>query len=142
MKYDLIFYIAKKTGYCEKRLKRIMAGVGLEPNRIVSATSPTHLGEEVTHSLRLCRLTVIIGGLRSPYDDNLETVLSRVFSIAGIPLKNMRKLPAKGASGDSSVGYLIRCKSQMIMALPDDPDLIEQILTGDILDYLRAKLDM
>lgn len=137
MKYDLIFYIAKKTGYCEKRLKRIMAGVGFEPNRIVSAISPVRLGEEVTHSLRLCRLAVIIGGLRSPDDDNLATVLSRVFSVSGIPLENMRKITVDDRGG---VGYIIRYKTQMILALPDDPDRIEQILTGDVLDYMRVKL--
>lgn len=137
MKYDLTFYIAKKTGYCEKRLKRIMMAIGFEPNRIVSATSPTMLGEEVTHSLRLCRLAVIIGGLHSPDDDNLATVLSRVFSVAsGISLKNMRKLPL--SSGVE--GYIIRYKTQMILALPDNPDDIEQMLTGDVLDYISQKL--
>ena len=137
MKYDLIFYLSKKTGYCEKRLKRIMAAIGFEANRIVSATTPTRLGEEVTHSLRLCQLAVIIGGLHSPDDDNLAVVLSRVFSVAaGISLKNMRKLTCDSGAE----GYIIRCKSQMILALPDDPDEIETMLSGNVLDYLRAKL--
>ena len=139
MKYDLIFYIAKKTGYCEKRLGRILSGIGFEPNRVVSAVSPTMLGEEVTHSLRLCRLAVIVGGLRSPDDDNLETVLSRVFSVAGIPLTNMRRL-TYAPGGDNSAGYIIRYKSQMLLALPDDPDAIEAMLSYEVLDYLREKL--
>ncbi len=136
MKYDLIFYIAKKTGYCEKRLRKTLEGVGFEPNRIVSATSPPLLGDEVTHSLRLCRLVVIIGGLHSPNDDNLATVLSRVFSIAAIPLGNMRKLTADNAAE----GYIIRYKSQMILALPDSPDDIEALLNEDVLQYIKEKL--
>lgn len=135
MKYDLIFYIAKKTGYCEKRLRRILSAVGAESHRIVSATSPSMLGDEVTHSLRICRLAVIVGGLRSVDDDNLATVLSRVFSLAGIPLNNMRKLSASGAEG-----YIIRYKSQMILALPDDPDTIEAMLSEDVLAYIKEKL--
>jgi len=135
MKYDLIFYIAKKTGYCEKRLRRILSTIGCEPHRIVSATNPPMLGEEVTHSLRICRLAVIVGGLRSLDDDNLATVLSRVFSIAGIPLSNMRRL----TYGESE-GYLIRYKSQMILALPDNPDDIEAMLSEDVLAYLKEKL--
>lgn len=136
MKYDLIFYIAKKTGYCEKRLRRILNAIGCEPHRVVSATTPSLLGEEVTHSLRLCQLAVIIGGLRSVEDDNLATVLSRVFSIAGISLKHMRKLTT-----DSGVeGYIIRYKSQMILALPDDPDDIEAMLSEDVLHYISEKL--
>lgn len=137
MKYDLIFYIAKKTGYCEKRLKQIMMPIGLEPNRIVNATSPTMLGEEVVHSLRLCRLAVIVGGLRSPDDDNLATVLSRVFSVApGISLRNMRKISCL----NGSEGYIIRCKSQMILALPDNPDEIEEMLSHNVLEYISQKL--
>lgn len=140
MKYDLIFYIAKKTGYCEKRLKRVTNPIGCEIHRIVSATSPSMLGEEVIHSLRLCRLAVIVGGLRSPDDDNLATVLSRVFSLAGIPLSNMRKLTAPDADEDNAEGYIIRYKNQMILALPDDPDAIEAMLTQDVLEYIKEKL--
>lgn len=135
MKYDLIFYIAKKTGYCEKRLRRILKTAGCDTNRIVSATSPSMLGEEVTHSLRLCRLAVIVGGLRSMEDDNLATVLSRVFSLAGISLSNMRKLTASDKEG-----YVIRYKNQMILALPDEPDAIEAMLSQELLDYIKDKL--
>ena len=137
MKYDLIFYIAKKTGYCEKRLRRILNGIGCEPNRIVSATSPTMLGKEVTHSLRLCRMAVIVGGLRSMEDDNLATVLSRVFSIAGIPLSNMRRLTCDSGAE----GYIVRYKSQMLLALPDHPDDIEAMLTEDVTAYIKEKLN-
>lgn len=136
MKYDIIFYIAKKTGYCEKRLRRVMKTIDADPNRIVSATSPTMLGEEVTHSLRLCPLAVIIGGLSSTDDENLATVLSRVFSNAGVSLNNMRKLTAESGAQ----GYIIRYKSQMILALPDRPDDIASMLGEDVLAYIREKL--
>lgn len=137
MKYDLIFYIAKKTGYCEKRLRRLLGAIGGEPHRIVSATSPNLLGEEVTHSLRICPLAVIVGGLRSLSDDNLATVLSRVFSLAGIPLSNMRKL----SSESGAEGYIIRYKSQMILALPDSPEEIEDMLSEEVLAYIKEKLN-
>lgn len=137
MKYDLIFYIAKKTGYCEKRIRRVLSAIEGEPHRIVSATNPSLLGEEVTHSLRLCPLVVIIGGLRSMDDDNLATVLSRVFSLSGIPLSNMRRLSAESGAE----GYIIRYKSQMILALPDSPDDIEDMLSEDVLAYIKEKLD-
>lgn len=136
MKYDLIFYLAKKTGYCEKRLKPRLLSIGAEPHRIVSATSPVRLGEEVTHSLRLCQLVVIVGGLRSTYDDNLAVVLSRVFSNSGISLEHMRKLTAEGAGE----GYIIRYQSQMILALPDEPDDIERLVDEKLLSYIRDKL--
>jgi len=136
MKYDVIFYIAKKTGYCEKRLRTELKRVGAEPHRIVGATSPSTLGEEVTHSLRICQLVVIIGGLRSMEDDNLATVLSRAFSNSGLSLSNMRRMTA-----GSAVGYAIRYRSQMIIALPDDPDAIEALMSDELLRYIKEKLN-
>lgn len=136
MKYDLIFYLAKKTAYCEKRIRALLGGVGAEPNRIVSATSPSSLGEEAVHSLRLCPLVVITGGLSSPGDDNLATVLSRVFSNSALTLENMRKITA--ASGTQ--GYIVRCKNQVLLALPDDPEDITSILSPDLLEYIKEKV--
>ena len=135
MKYDLIFYISKKTGYCEKRLRSILKGIDAEPNRVVSATSPVELGEEVTHSLRICPLVMIVGGLRSMEDDNLENVLSRVFSNSTVTLGNIRRITA-----GASVGYIIRCKNQILLALPDDPDDIEAMLSNDLLKYIEEKI--
>ena len=135
MRYDLIFYTAKKTSYCEKRLRKLMSTIDSSANRVVSATSPTELGEEVTHGLRLCPLVMIVGGLRSRDDDNLATVLSRVFSNSSLTLDHMRKL-----SADDALGYAVRCGSQMLLALPDDPDEIESLLSPDLLKYLSEKL--
>lgn len=138
MKFDLIFYLSKKTGYCEKRLRSVMAAIDAEPNRIVSASSPTSLGDEATHSLRLVPLVVIVGGLRSPDDDNLATVLSRVLSNSTLTLDNIRRLACADSAEDAE-GYIIRYKSQMILALPDDPDAIEGLITPDLLAYIKEK---
>lgn len=138
MKYDLIYYIARKTGYCEKRLLSRLKTIGAEPNRIAGATAPTLLGEEVARGLRLCPLVVIVGGLDSPDDDNLATVLSRVFSNSALTLDNMRRITA--ASG--AVGYIVRCGSQMLLALPDEPDDIDSILSPDLLAYIKEKAEV
>ena len=136
MKYDLIFYIAKKTSYCEKTVKRLLGGIGGEVNLVTDATTPTALGEEVSGSLRRCPLAVIVGGLGSYDDDNLATVLSRVFSNSGLTLENMRRLRAK----NGEAGYIIRYRSQILLALPDSPQAIEEIFTQKLLDYLTEKL--
>lgn len=136
MKYNLIFYIAKKTSYCEKALKKALAPIGGEAHRITDAVTPTALGEEVSRSLRICPLTVIIGGLRSGDDDNLATVLSRVFSNSALTLENMRKISAK--SGE--VGYIIRYKSQILLALPDAPEVITEMCSEKLLSFISEKL--
>lgn len=135
MKYDLIFYISKKTGYCERALRRALGQIGAEPNRIVSATSPTALGEEVSRSLRVCPMAVIIGGLGSASDDNLATVLSRVFSNSSIGLESMRKLRASSGAE----GYIIRYKNQILLALPDTPADIREMLSDELLKFIKDK---
>ncbi len=135
MKYDIIFYISKKTSYCEKSLKRAMTAIGGETYSISDATSPTALGEKVASSLRRCPLTVIVGGLRSFDDDNLAVVLSRVFSNSTLTLDNMRKITAE----NGEVGYIIRCKNQILLALPDDPDTIEMICSERLMAFIKEK---
>ena len=136
MKYDLIFYISKKTSYCEKALRRALTKIGGEPHRITGATSPTELGAQVSHSLSICPMAVIIGGFGSDEDNNLATVLSRVFSNSTLNLDNMRRLSSE--SGEA--GYIIRYKSQILLALPDSPEDISGMLTDDLLSYIGSKL--
>ena len=135
MKYDLIFYLSKKTSYCEKALNKALRTIGGEPHRISSATVPTALGEEVARALKTCPMAVIIGGFNSYDDDNLTTVLSRVFSNSTLTLENMRKLVAGGKEG-----YIIRCKNQILLALPDDPEAIGAMCTEELLAYIEEKL--
>ena len=104
MKYNLIFYLSKKTSYCEKALKKALAPIGGEAHLITSATTPVDLGTQVSRSLRICPLTVIIGGFISFEDDNLRVVLSRVFSNSKLTLENMRKLRTDGGNE----GYIVR----------------------------------
>ena len=136
MKYNLIFYLSKKTSYCEKTLRKALSSVGGETNHIVDAVTPVMLGEQVSRSLRLCPLTVIIGGLSSDYDDNLATVLSRVFSNSTLTLDNMRKLKSE----DGSEGYIIRYKNQILLALPDSPAAIEEMCSPELLAFISEKL--
>jgi len=135
MKYHLIFYMSKKTSYCEKTVKRRLNTIDGEAHRVVCATEPSMLGGEVVRGLRVCPLTVIIGGLSSYGDDNLATVLSRVFSNSGLSLNNMRRLRAESGSD----GYIIRYKSQILLALPDSPEDIEELCSDELLEYIREK---
>ena len=106
-------------------------------HRITGATTPVALGEEVSRSLKICPLTVIIGGFNSMDDDNLATVLSRVFSNSALTLDNMRKLSAKSGAE----GYIVRCKTQILLALPDTPEDIEEMCSDELLAYIQEKLN-
>lgn len=138
MKYNLIFYLSKKTSYCEKALKKALTPIGGEAYLITSATAPVDLGAQVSRSLKLCPLTVIIGGFNSYDDDNLRTVLSRVFSNSPLTLENMRKLSADSGSE----GYIIRDKNQILLALPDSPADVTQMCSEELLEYISDKLNL
>ena len=136
MKYNLIFYLSRKTSYCEKMLKKALAPIGGEAHQITSATTPVELGTQVSRSLRLCPLTVIIGGFNSFEDDNLRVVLSRVFSNSKLTLDNMRKLRTDGGNE----GYIVRDKNQILLAFPDSPDDITEMCSEELLKYIGSKL--
>ena len=137
MKYDLIFYLSRKTSYCEKRLRKLLSTIGGEVHTIVSAITPVELGTQVSRGLKTCPLTVIIGGFDSDEDDNLATVLSRVFSNSSLTLENMRKL-----STERCEGYIVRCQNQILLALPDSPDDIEMMCSDALLSYIKDKLSV
>ena len=136
MKYNLIFYLSRKTSYCEKALKKALSPIGAEAHQITSATTPVELGAQVSRSLKLCPLTVIIGGFNSFEDDNLRVVLSRVFSNSKLTLDNMRKLSTESGSE----GYIVRDKNQILLALPDSPDDITEICSEELQEYIGSKL--
>lgn len=133
MKYDILFYKSRKTSYCEKALRAKLSCADMSVNRVIASVAPTKLGETLCESLRLCNLVVIIGGFSKNDSENLVTVLSRAMSNSSLTLSNIRKL--KGAITD---GYIIKCNKQMIIALPDNPQEIEFLLSDSFLEYLKT----
>lgn len=132
IKCDLIFYLSKKTSYCEKRLVKLLSPYDIEPNRILYSTSTTDLGIYTCESLNLTNIVILIGGLNTNGDENTKTILSRVLSSSGLSLKNARKLTSQNEEG-----YIVKFKKQMIIALPDNPDDIEEMLTEDLLKFIK-----
>lgn len=132
MKYDILFYLSKKTAYCEKQVKKAFEKIDFNIRTVNSSVTPINLGEQVCNSLKYCNIVVIIGGLYLNDDDNLSVVLSRVMSSSGLTLSNMRKLNFNNQSG-----YIIRYKNQIILALPDNPSAVENMLSEDLLDYIK-----
>lgn len=135
MRYDIIFYISKRTSYCEKKLKKELAKIDLEINRVLSCTTPKELGESVCSSLNLNNMAVIIGGLSENGESNTSVILSHVLSSSNLSLKNVRKINSAGKTG-----YVISYKKQMILALPDDQNVIEEMMSDKFLGYISSKL--
>lgn len=135
MKFDLLFYLSRKTSLCEKKLTNILKQQGITPNTTAGATTPLELGELLTSSLSACYLVFIIGALGTGQDNSLETVLSRVVSNTRTRQITTQKIKNSVTGND---GYLLQCGSQFIVALPDSPAEIEAMLTQQLTDYISA----
>ncbi len=134
MKCDLIFYLARKTSYCEKALKKQLEELGIDINTVTASTTPIILGEKLIASLSRCNLVFIIGGLGFSGKNGLSDVLSKALSSTKVTASDIKKL--RNNLG-KQYGYLIRCSKQIIVALPDKPDELSEMFSPALVNYIR-----
>ncbi len=134
MKCDLIFYLARKTSYCEKALKKQLEEIGMGLNAVTASTTPLMLGEKLITSLSRCNLVFIIGGLGFSGKNGLTDVLSKALSATKVTPSDIKKL--RNESG-KQYGYLIRCSKQTIVAFPDRPEELTQMFSPALINYLK-----
>lgn len=130
MNCELIFYLATKTSICERALESAIDGTDLNFQTSLFATAPQALGELIIDAYDKTNVVFVIGGL---IDDKsgIENVLSK--ALANKRPDDIKKL--KNPLSDSD-GYLIRQGGQLLIALPDEPEEIEAVMSGPIKDYL------
>ncbi len=134
MKCDLIFYLARKTSYCEKALKKQLGEISVELNVVTASTTPLMLGEKLIASLSRCNLVFIIGGLGFSGKNGLTDVLSKALSTTKVTPSDIRKL--RNETG-KQYGYIIRCAKQTIVALPDKPEELTEMFSPALVAYLK-----
>lgn len=134
MKCDLIFYLARKTSYCEKALKKQLEETGIGLNTVTASTTPIMLGEKLIASLSRCNLVFIIGGLGFSGKNGLTDVLSKALSTTKVTPSDIRKLKSEAGK---QYGYLIRCSNQTIVAFPDKPEELKEMFSPALVAYLK-----
>lgn len=133
MKCNLVFYLARKTSYCEKALKKALSKIGVELNTVCASTNPLMLGEKLTEALKICNLVFIIGGLGFSGENRLSDVLSRALATTKVKIGDVKKL---SNSVGKNCGYLIRSGNQLIVALPDNPEELSAMLSPELKAYI------
>lgn len=133
MKCNLVFYLARKTSYCEKALKKALSEINTELNTVCASTNPLMLGEKLTQALTTCNLVFIIGGLGFSGENRLSDVLSRALATSKVKIGDVRKLTNNVGK---SCGYLIRSGNQLIVALPDNPEELSAMLSPQLKAYI------
>ncbi len=119
MDCNLIFYSARKTGYCETALVTALCGEKHRITRVLSAFDPEMLGEKINESLSECNMIFIIGGIERNDGLSAPDLLSKAFS-KNDPLPKSEELTLNGRTA----GYKLSCLEQTILLFPDDPELI------------------
>lgn len=133
MKSNLVFYLARKTSYCEKALKKTLSAISIELNSVCASTNPLMLGEKLTEALSTCNLVFIIGGLGFSGENRLSDVLSRALATSKVQITDVKKLANPVGK---NCGYLIRSGRQLIVALPDNPEELKEMLSEDLKAYI------
>lgn len=139
MKCDLIFYLARRTSYCEKALRKQLEELGIELNVITASTTPLMLGEKLVSSFSRCNLVFIIGGLGFSGKSGLSDVLSKALSATKVTASDIKKL--KNNLG-KQYGYVIRQGKQMIVALPDKPEELSDMFSPALINCLKTNFGL
>ena len=131
MNCHIIFYMARKTGLCEKALITALQNLQLKPKKTLFATNPTQFGENLICSLTETNIVFTLGGLFSTDNQGIENVLSSALS-KHHP-EEVKKLRNNLSDYD---GYVIRQGCQLIIVLPDEPEEISEFFNGPLQEYL------
>mgnify|MGYP004458946771 FL=1 len=133
MKCDLIFYLAKKTALCEKKIKELFANTVYQLNSVTASTTPDSLGMQLTDALNCVNLIVVVGGLRDNDVRAISSVLSKALANSSTNIIPKR---LKNEVGDFD-GYILRSGKQTIICIPDNPEEIENMLNENMFNYLN-----
>ncbi|MEE3440110.1 MULTISPECIES: hypothetical protein [Ruminococcus] len=133
MKCDLIFYLAKKTALCEKKIKELFATTIYQLNSVTASTTPDSLGMQLTDALNCVNLIFVVGGLRDNDVRAISNVLSKALANSSTNIIPKR---LKNEVGDFD-GYILRSGKQTIICIPDNPEEIENMLNENMFNYLN-----
>lgn len=133
MKCDLIFYLAKKTALCEKKIKELFVTTVYQLNSITASTTPDSLGMQLTDALNCVNLIFVVGGLRDNDVRAISNVLSKALANSSTNIIPKR---LKNEVGDFD-GYILRSGKQTIICIPDNPEEIENMLNENMFNYLN-----
>ncbi|MCH5304087.1 MAG: hypothetical protein J1E41_04410 [Ruminococcus sp.] len=132
MNCELIFYLATKTNLCEKSLKNSVKYLDLNFRTALFATEPEVLGKLIIDAFEKTNIVFIVGGLDNSEKNGTENILSK--ALANKLPDDLKKLKNPVSDAD---GYLVRQGGQLLIALPDKPEEIEEILSGPLNNYLE-----
>lgn len=132
MKCAVIFYTARKTGYCETALSGGIASVA-NIDYIGAAVNPSMLEENINKCLNKYNLLFVLGNINRNDDASLVRIISKGFGGIYKSLEAQRIIHR-----DETAGYYIALENKHIFLLNDNPTVIEKIASEKISDFIRG----
>lgn len=132
MNCRLVFFVARKTSFCERALQKSFSELDLELVKTCFATDSEQLGNELTDAFKKLNVVFVVGGLGFDDEKEIKSIISR--ALCETPVNDCKKL--KNENGDD--GYVVRAANQILILLPDEPEQIESIMQGPLRKYIMA----
>ncbi|MBQ3969179.1 MAG: hypothetical protein II685_01690 [Clostridia bacterium] len=139
MDCSIIYYIAYKTGYIQRNLKKKFNTIpDIKVTSALAAVSADDLAAKFRESLEKTDLIFVIGGLSASEDRNVMTILSEYFSAEEMDVTFNKKVLNPDGGKD---GYLIKSGEKYIAILPDEPEEIDKMLGSELLGNIDISPD-
>ncbi len=131
MDYEIIFYHSGSTSVLEQLLHKELSPSGMKAAASAAAFTPKKLVLLLSASLSRCDVVFIIGGLDGG-KASTDTILSAVLSAGEGGISSDKLIDESGAEA-----YILRAAKQKIIVLPDDSEVVNEMLQSRIKDELK-----
>lgn len=131
MNCELIFYLARKTGLCEKTLKKVLNNFNLNLKNTSFAADPQTLGSLICKGFAESNILFVTGGLEFSDAQGIKNVLSK--ALAYEDLDDVKKIENQSGFQD---GFLFRRGNQLLIVMPDQPKDMENMFKEPLFSYI------
>lgn len=133
MDCKVIFYSARKTSFCERSLRKSFSQLSLGFIESTFANDSRNFGKQLIDAFEKFNIVFVIGGLGIDGNRGIKSIISN--ALESTEFDDCYKL--KNSQGED--GYVVKCGSQVLVLLPDEPAQIEEIMQDTLGTYLLTE---
>lgn len=133
MDCKVIFYSAHKTSFCERSLRKSFSQLSLGFIESTFANNRKDFARQIINAFEKVNVVFVIGGLGIDGNRGMKSIISN--ALESTEFDDCYKI--KNSQGED--GYVVKCGSQVLVLLPDEPLQIEEIMQGTLGRYLLTE---
>lgn len=133
MDCKVIFYSARKTSFCERSLRKSFSQLSLGFIESTFANNRKDFAGQIINAFEKVDIVFVIGGLGIDGNRGMKNIISN--ALENSEFDDCYKIK----NGQGEDGYVVKCGSQVLVLLPDEPSQIEEIMQGTLGRYLLTE---